>query len=115
MSITMFRLPFSSFVRHDDVKLPGITPDIRKAGKQRPKRKDPRETKAALLRDDHIVLLAIDGLLALHAAMKRYFSQRRTRKILSALDDRQLRDIGLTRDEVLCQDSRGWWNQPFAQ
>jgi hypothetical protein len=55
------------------------------------------ETEAALLREDHIVLLAIDGVLALHAALKRYLLRRRTRRILATLDDRQLKDIGLTR------------------
>ena len=112
MSITMFRLPPSGFVKHDDVKLTGTSPDTRKPGKQRATGKD--HSEPTLLRDDHIVLLAIDGLLALHAAVKRYVMRRRTRKILLALDDRQLRDIGLTRDEVSCQQGRGWRNWPFA-
>jgi uncharacterized protein YjiS (DUF1127 family) len=109
MSSTIFRLPPSSFVKHDDVRF-ASRPDTRKAGRQEPKRKEYRATEAALLRDDHIVLLAIDGLLTLHAAVKGYLMRRRTRHILSALDDRQLRDIGLTRDEISCQNSRGWWN-----
>jgi uncharacterized protein YjiS (DUF1127 family) len=99
----MFRLPPNRFVKHDDVKLTGTSPDNRKACKQRPKGKDSRVSEPTLLRDDHIVLLAIDGLLALHAAVKRYVMRRRTRKILSALDDGQLRDIGLTRYDVSCQ------------
>lgn len=94
---TMFRLPLSSFIKHDDIKIIGTGLDSRKARKQKPKRKVSRETEAALLREDHIVLLAIDGVLALHAALKRYLLRRRTRQILATLDDRQLKDIGLTR------------------
>ena len=52
------------------------------------------------LRDDHIVLLAIDGLLAAHAAINRWFKRWRTRQLLAALDKHQLRDIGLTRADV---------------
>ena len=99
MSFTIFRLPPSSFVKHDDVRIAGTTLDSRKAHKQKPNRKDFRETETALLREDHIVLLAIDGLLALHAAIKRYLMRRNTRRILAALDDRQLKDVGLTRDQ----------------
>jgi hypothetical protein len=100
MSFTMFRLPPSSFVKHDDVKIAGTTLDCRKARKQKANRKDFRDTEAALLREDHIVLLAIDGLLVMHAAIKRYLMRRRTRRILATLDDRQLKDIGLTRDDA---------------
>jgi uncharacterized protein YjiS (DUF1127 family) len=50
------------------------------------------------LRDDHIVLLALDALLALHASFKKWRNRRRTSLALAELDDRQLRDIGLTRD-----------------
>ncbi len=108
MSLTMFRLPPSSLVNHDDVKIIGTSLDSGKARKQKPKRKVPRETEAAVLREDHIVLLAIDGLLALHAALKRYLLCRRTRRILATLDDRQLKDVGLTRDETSHQNSHGW-------
>jgi len=52
-----------------------------------------------LLRDDHIVLAAIDALLALHASFKSWRNRRRTLRALADLDDRQLRDIGLTRDD----------------
>ena len=51
-----------------------------------------------LLRDDHVVLLAIDALLALHASFKKWRNRRRTLLALGDLDDRQLRDVGLTRD-----------------
>jgi hypothetical protein len=101
----MFRPPPSSFLKHDDVKIAGTSLDSRKGRKQNPNRKDFRETDAALLREDHIVLLTIDGLLVLHAAIKRYLMRRRTRRILAALDDRQLKDVGLTRDEASHQNS----------
>jgi uncharacterized protein YjiS (DUF1127 family) len=51
-----------------------------------------------VLRDDHVVLLAIDALLALYASFKKWRNRRRTLRALADLDDRQLRDIGLTRD-----------------
>jgi hypothetical protein len=53
---------------------------------------------SVLLRDDHIVLLAIDALLALHTLFKKWRKHRRTLRELADLDDHQLRDIGLTRD-----------------
>ena len=54
---------------------------------------------SVLLRDDHIVLLAIDALLALHASFEKWRHRRRTLQALADLDDRQLRDIGLARDD----------------
>ena len=39
----------------------------------------------------------LDGLLALHAAFKRWRSRRRTFRALADLDEEQLRDVGLTR------------------
>jgi uncharacterized protein YjiS (DUF1127 family) len=107
MSLTMFRLPPSSFTKHDDAKIIGTSLDGSKARKQKPKRKVPRETEAALLRKDHIVLLAIDGLLVLQAAIKRYLMRRRAQRILATLDDRQLKDVGLTRDKASHQISHG--------
>jgi hypothetical protein len=59
-----------------------------------------QQTSSVLLRDDHIVLLAIDALLALHTSFKKWRSRRRTLRALADLDDRQLRDIGLSRDEA---------------
>jgi len=52
------------------------------------------------LRDNHLVLLTINRLLALHAAFKRWRKRRKTVRALADLDERQLRDIGLTRDDV---------------
>jgi len=51
-----------------------------------------------VLRDDHVVLRAIDALLALYASFKKWRNRRRTLLALGDLDDRQLHDIGLTRD-----------------
>ena len=55
---------------------------------------------ANILRDDHPVLLAINYLLTLHAAFKKWRRRRKTLRALADLDDRQLRDIGLTRDDT---------------
>jgi len=51
------------------------------------------------LRDDHLVTLTIDRLLAMHAVFNRWRKRRKTLRALADLDDCQLRDIGLTRDE----------------
>ena len=72
------------------------------------KSKTPCKTSSGLLKEDHIVLLAIDALLAARAAVRRWLACRRTRRALAALDDRQLRDIGVTRTEALCESAR-WW------
>jgi uncharacterized protein YjiS (DUF1127 family) len=56
-------------------------------------------SSSILLRDDHIVLLAIDALLALHTSFKKWRNRRRTLQALAELDDRQLRDIGLERGD----------------
>jgi uncharacterized protein YjiS (DUF1127 family) len=66
------------------------------------------KAKPQLLRDDHIIILAIDALLAAHAAVRRWLQRRQTRRALAELDDRQLRDIGVTRAEAMCESSR-WW------
>ena len=56
------------------------------------------QASSALLRDDHIVLLAIDTLLSLHRAFNKWRNRRRTLRALADLDERQLRDIGLARE-----------------
>lgn len=63
----------------------------------------PLKASSVLLRDDHIVLLAIDAFLALHTSFKKWRTRRRTLRALADLDERQLRDIGLTRDEALLE------------
>jgi uncharacterized protein YjiS (DUF1127 family) len=59
-----------------------------------------RKNASALLRDDHIALLVMDAVLAFHASFKKWRSRRRTLRALADLDERQLRDIGLTRDHT---------------
>jgi uncharacterized protein YjiS (DUF1127 family) len=52
----------------------------------------------ASLRNDHVVLLAIDALVALRAWFKKWRDHRRTLRALADLDEHQLRDIGITRE-----------------
>jgi uncharacterized protein YjiS (DUF1127 family) len=61
---------------------------------------NPKSPAANPLRDDHLVLLTIDRLLALHAAFKRWHKRKKTLRALADLDEHQLRDIGLTRDDA---------------
>lgn len=62
----------------------------------------------ALLQDDHIVLMAIDGVLAAYAAVRRWLECRHTLRALGHLDERLLRDIGVTRAEAW-RENRRWW------
>ena len=108
MSI-LFRYPPSAFVKHDDLKLPvasNITSGVEGAGQQREQKCNSSAVDRAssvLLRDDHIVLLAIDALLALRTSFKKWRNHRRTLHALAELDERQLRDIGFTRGEALSE------------
>ena len=77
MSI-LFKNPPGAFAKYESLKLPPV----------------------GTLRDDHLVLLTIDRLLVLHAAFKRWRKRRKTLRALADLDERQLRDIGLTRDQT---------------
>jgi uncharacterized protein DUF1127 len=61
------------------------------------------DAKDFSLRDDHIVLLAIDCLLALHAKFENWRRQRRTLRALAQLDEHQLRDVGLTRGKTIAR------------
>ena len=103
---TLFRCPPNTSVKHEHVKLPEgstIATCIDGAGQRLGRKRSgtaAHDASPVLLRDDHIVLLAIDGLLALHAAFKKWRQHRKTSRALADLDDRQLRDIGLTRDNV---------------
>ena len=75
---TLFRNPPGTFAEYENSRSPAADP----------------------LRDNHLVLLTINRLLALHAAFKRWRKRRKTVRALADLDERQLRDIGLTRDDV---------------
>src|SRR5262249_23278287 len=86
----LFKFPYA-FVRHGDCAHTGA------AGTKTSEHHNSAENKRAPLRSDHVVLWAIDGLLALHAALARLRSRRRTFRALSDLDEEQLRDVGLTR------------------
>ena len=96
---TLFKSPPSSFTRYEHRLAEGSTfPAGTGAGRR--KFEQNRRQSINALRDDHIVLWAIDGLLALHSAFKTWRQRKRTLRILADLDDRQLRDIGLTRDHT---------------
>jgi uncharacterized protein YjiS (DUF1127 family) len=107
---TLFRFPPSSFVKRDEFQLFEVDNTASAGGvlrepelKQNCKSSTARKTSSVLLRDDHIVLLAIDALLALHASVKKWRNHRRTFRALAELDEWQLRDIGLTRDRALTE------------
>ena len=71
----------------------------------------PGKADSGFLREDHIVLLAIDAALAGHAAVRRWWERWRSREALADLDAHQLRDIGVTRAQAL-RESRRWWLGP---
>ena len=102
MSISLFRSSPDAFVKHDGIECYSVRLNKSHVTEEAPKRDlcASQKRDPILLREDHPVLLAIDALLALHQMMKRSMARRKTRRILSALDDRQLRDIGLTRSQI---------------
>jgi uncharacterized protein YjiS (DUF1127 family) len=59
-----------------------------------------RHADPLLLREDHLVCFIIDAILAIPAGARRWLMRRRTRELLAALDERQLRDIGLVRADI---------------
>ena len=63
------------------------------------------ENRSAVLKNDHVILAVIDGLLCLHASFEQWRNRRRTLRALADLDDAQLRDIGLTRDDPIFDSS----------
>src|SRR5262249_60447504 len=89
-------------VKHDEVKLFGANTidDGHAAPKKTNNKSVVGNTPQALLRDGHLVLLAVDGLGALQASFKKWRNHRRTLRPLADLDQHQLRDIGLTREEA---------------
>jgi uncharacterized protein YjiS (DUF1127 family) len=95
-----FRVP-SVFLHYHALTLPqrGAKKAPLGHGSQNDQHKPCQEQASSVLfRDDHIVLLAVDAVLALHASLKKWRKRRKTLRALDDLDDRQLRDIGLTRD-----------------
>jgi uncharacterized protein YjiS (DUF1127 family) len=87
---TQFQIP-SNFVRRDDIKLClGDTVE----------HVEPKRSKEpAPLRNSHVVLYAVDALVTLHASFTKWRNHRITLRALADLNEDQLRDIGLTRDE----------------
>jgi len=84
---TQFQIP-SNFVRRDDIKLClGDTVE----------HVEPKRSKEPVpLRNSHIVLYAVDALVT---SFTKWRNHRITLRALVDLNEDQLRDIGLTRDE----------------
>ena len=87
---TQFQIP-SNFVRRDDIKL-CLGDAVEHVEPKRSKEPGP-------LRNSHIVLYAVDALVTLHASFTKWRNHRITLRALADLNEDQLRDIGLTRDE----------------
>ena len=89
------------FVKRDDIKLFGAqaTEHVERKLKRKTDQPVGRKNPPVPLRDGHIVLLAIDVLVALHTAFRKWRNHRRTLKALDELDEHQLRDIGLRREQ----------------
>jgi uncharacterized protein YjiS (DUF1127 family) len=86
---TQFQIP-SNFFRRDDVKIClGAVEHVEQK----------RSKEQAPLRENHIVLYAVDVLATLYASFKKWRNHRITLGALADLNEDQLRDIGLTRDE----------------
>ena len=98
----LFKFPHS-FVRHDNFET-GNRPVTVNALYEL-KNVAGSNNRSAALRDDHVILAVIDGLLYLHASFKRWRNRRRTLRALADLDETQLRDIGLTRDDPIFDSS----------
>ena len=98
MSITALRTPPIGSAKYEEFKIGEVDRTDDGFIAEREPYNEAVVQKAVLLRDDHIVLLAIDVLLMLPARLKRWRNRRRTLRALADLDECQLRDIGLTRD-----------------
>lgn len=101
----LFRFPHN-FVRHDSFET-GNRPVTVNALYEL-ERGAGSNNRSAALREDHIILAVIDGLLYLRASFRRWRNRRRTLRALADLDDAQLRDIGLTRDDPMFDSSFRW-------
>lgn len=101
----LFRFP-RSFVRHDNFET-GNRPVTVNALYEL-ENVAGSNNRSVALRDDHVILAAIDGLLYLHASLKRWRNRRRTLRALADLDEAQLRDIGVTRDDPMFDSSFRW-------
>ena len=64
---------------------------------------------AELSQSNHVLLLVVDAIVAVHLAFRRWLGRRRTRRALANLDDHQLRDIGLTRGTIDLEPVVWWW------
>ena len=84
---TQYGTPPNAFVRYDKREVLGTE---NKASRRSP----------PSLRGNHLFLSALDWLVALRASLKQWRNRRRTLRALAELDEHQLRDIGLTRDEA---------------
>ena len=92
---TQYRTPPNSFVRYDKR-------EVLEAEKNACRRSPPT------LRSSHLFLSALDWLVAPRASLKKWRNRRRTLRALDELDEHQLRDIGLTRDEASPGHPRGY-------
>jgi len=89
-----------NFVRHDNLRLSsGGTIEHVELEPERKGNRSAFDEGPTPLRDSYIVLFAIDVLVMLHASFIRWRNHRLTLRALADLDEYQLRDIGLTRDE----------------
>src|SRR5262245_16386134 len=97
-----FRFSPGAFVKHDGTRVVGsqVSEHVERNLKQKCNKPPAAKSSPAALRDSHIVLLAIDLLVALHAAVRKWRNHRRTLSALDELDEHQLRDIGLTREQM---------------
>ena len=66
---------------------------------------------AELSQGNHVLFLVVDAIVAVYSTFRRWLSRRRTQRALANLDDRQLRDIGLTRGAAGVEPVAWWWQR----